>query len=449
MVFMQRLGCGSGGFAGFSTSEIKRNTRPTRRAPIVTKPPAVKLWLSLLACLWVVLPSHALAQGSDEDNAPRISLVTFGPGKEVHQYFGHNALIVSGGDLSEPAVYNYGMFGFGPGMIPKFLRGRLEFWVGVMALRPTFGSYVAANRDIRVIPLTVSAAQRWQIARELAHDASPEHRDYLYNHYDNNCSTRVRDVIDHALGGQLKRALSGPARFTLRQHTRRYTQRDPLIEWLMMFGLNDSVDQPITQWDEAFLPDELERLLMQVPPLGPAGQEAPFLGRRALLHDAKAAPPPETPATRWPWMLLMGVVNALLILRTGLRAIPGSSAKARWAFAIVHGQLALLIGLLGSLLLSLWLTDHLVAHANENLWMANPLPLLASLLSFGLVTPRARVEAILRGVWLTLAASTTLLLLLKVIVPSFDQDLSMTATLFAPINLAFAYTFWRRKRATI
>lgn len=404
---------------------------------------SIVLWLLCMA-----LTASTRAQVAIDADAPRIALVTFGPGPEVHQAFGHNALIVSGGGRAKPAVYNYGMFGFGPGMIPKFLRGRLEFWVGALPLAPTFDSYAAADRDIRLIPLQLTVAQRIQIAAELAHDASPEHRDYLYNHYENNCATRVRDVIDHALHGQLKRALSTPGRFTLRQHTRRYMQHDPLIDWLMMFGLNDSVDQPLTQWGEAFLPDELERALMTLPPLGPPGQQTQIIGKRVMVYTSTRPRPPDAPDTRWPWLLLIGVFNAGLVVWTGLRAQRVNTTGARWAFAIVHGQLSFVLGFLGALLLSLWFTDHLVSHGNENLWQANPLPLFASVLSLGLIKQSQRMETVLRMLWLTMAVSTVGLLLLKPILPILDQDLSMTVPLFAPINLAFAFVFWRRARNT-
>lgn len=66
-----------------------------------------------------------------------IGVVTFGRGDEVHQYFGHNAFVVHVAGLPDAAVFNYGMFKFGPDMIPNFLHGRLEFWVGTTALEPT------------------------------------------------------------------------------------------------------------------------------------------------------------------------------------------------------------------------------------------------------------------------------------------------------------------------
>lgn len=56
-----------------------------------------------------------------------ISLITFGRRDQVHQYFGHNALVVDGAGLVAPTVFNYGMFTCGPDMVPNFLRGRLRF----------------------------------------------------------------------------------------------------------------------------------------------------------------------------------------------------------------------------------------------------------------------------------------------------------------------------------
>ena len=114
--------------------------------------------------------------------------------------------------------------------------------------------YKAANRDVRVLDLQLTAAQRAGILQKLLHDAKPENRYYLYDHYRDNCSTRVRDILDDALGGQLRRHWSKRAPFNLRQETRRYTAQDMLTQWSMMFGLNGSVDRPQTLWEDVFLP---------------------------------------------------------------------------------------------------------------------------------------------------------------------------------------------------
>ena len=48
-----------------------------------------------------------------------MSLVTFGTGDEIHQYFGHNALLVEDHEREIAALYNFGMFSFGPDLLPK------------------------------------------------------------------------------------------------------------------------------------------------------------------------------------------------------------------------------------------------------------------------------------------------------------------------------------------
>ncbi|HKU36991.1 MAG TPA: DUF4105 domain-containing protein [Polyangiales bacterium] len=128
----------------------------------------------------------------------KISVITFGRGDQVHQYFGHNAFVVSSPELGEPVVFNYGMFTFGPDMIPNFLKGRLRFWVGTTALRSTAALYAANNRDVRIRELNLELRARSAILEKLFHDVRPENREYLYDHYFDNCSTRLGDVLDHA-----------------------------------------------------------------------------------------------------------------------------------------------------------------------------------------------------------------------------------------------------------
>jgi hypothetical protein len=64
------------------------------------------------------------------------------------------------------------------------------------------------------------------------------------------------------LHGALRRSWAKPARFNLRGQTQRYTSHDPWVEWLMMLGLNDRVDRPLTRWGEAFLPDDFDQRLV-------------------------------------------------------------------------------------------------------------------------------------------------------------------------------------------
>src|SRR5262245_46416684 len=109
-------------------------------------------------------PVHALP-----DKLTQLSVVTFGRGSQVHQYFGHNAFVISGPGLAAPLVVNYGMFSFGPDMIPQFLRGRLRFWVGTSELAATAAAYAAAKRDVRIRDLQLEPAALQIVLDQLKH----------------------------------------------------------------------------------------------------------------------------------------------------------------------------------------------------------------------------------------------------------------------------------------
>ena len=85
--------------------------------------------------------------------------------------------------------------------------------------------YVEQNRSIQVRELNLSPAKRRALAERLSYYVQPEHRSYRYHHYENNCSTKVRDMIDSALDGQFMRANSTRGALTYRDETRRYTQQ--------------------------------------------------------------------------------------------------------------------------------------------------------------------------------------------------------------------------------
>jgi Domain of unknown function (DUF4105) len=135
---------------------------------------------ALPCCL--VASAQVRAQDYPLRDATQLSVVTFGRGDRVNQYFGHNAFIVSGPHLAAPLVINYGMFSFGPGMIAHFLRGRLHFWVGVTDLERTNDYYAAAGRDVRVRDLQLEPAALARVLDQLERDLKPANRVYLYDH---------------------------------------------------------------------------------------------------------------------------------------------------------------------------------------------------------------------------------------------------------------------------
>ena len=374
-----------------------------------------------------------------------ISLATFGPGDDIPSWWGHTALVVEDRRLNHGRLYNYGMFDFSSGFLHKFAQGRLEFWVGEAPVVGTYEMYKELDRDVRIQELNLTPDQRMQVARALATNVEPAHRDYLYHHYNDNCSTRPRDMIDLAFDGQLKSATSVPARMSLRQHTRRYSSVLPPMLLLLDYMQNDQLDQPITQQAEAFLPDELERQLNLLKVKGPDGTLVPAVAREWSYATASKARAP-TPADPPQWIVPLFIFGSLMgALGFWLRreALAGRGA-ARVTLGVLNVLVGLTYGVLGLALFIMGLfTDHMVTHHNENLMLASPVTFAALPLGVMYALGRARGAKGLRLVWLFTAVTTVLAVIVKPL-PWFDQNNWNIIALMAPMTFAWAAAFWEK-----
>ena len=385
------------------------------------------------------LPPWATGESRPEDLV--ISLVTFGPGDDIPSWFGHGSLVVRDRRLDHERLYNYGMFTFDSRMLARFLMGRLEFWVGEASARGTYRLYRMLDRDVRIQELNLPPDKRLQVARALAANVLPQNREYLYHHYDDNCSTRLRDGIDLATGGGLHAALTAPrAHDAARPHPalHRGARADEPAARLLDERRDRPAHHPL---GGGLPPGRAGAPGGQVPPAGrhpagraqhapstPAGHHAPRAGRASRLRAL---------------VLALGLALGALALRLAHRARAGR----RWAprrLGLQQALLGLVLGLPGLLLMLMWLfTEHTVTHRNENLLLANPLTLLALPLGLSLARGKSpRAWARLRAVWLALAVTGLLALALKLL-PRFDQDNWRLIALLLPISLGSAAAFLR------
>jgi|GEM_PF-354019 len=385
---------------------------------------------------------------------PRVLLVTFGPGDEVYAWWGHIALVVEepregpqGEMWMRSQMYNYGTFVFDNKMLANFAMGRLEFWLEATVVVPVLEAYAQDDRDIRLLPFQLTPKEARDMAAALRENALPQNRHYLYHHYNDNCATRIRDIWDRVvLNGQFSAWLKEqPARMRIREHTRRYSA----VNWPMMllldFMQNDELDKRITAYEETFLPDELERRLLEFS----ASRAEPLTAKPRDFSKAqkRAAPREEPPKTE---LSCLGAGMGFAFVAGALGH--WASQRRRWARRGLGlwGMLWFLLwGFLGTALLAMQFTDHTVTHGNENLFLANPLLLLGVVWAWPFMR-KGTQRATERLAWLCLgiAALSWLGLVLKVL-PVFDQNNWNMLALVLPVHSALALVFWAlaRKKA--
>lgn len=315
--------------------------------------------------LWLAC-SSAHAQGSPKDT--EVWLVTYGPGEIYWQRFGHNGIWIRDEDLGLDHVFNFGFFDFAQkGFLQNFLHGRMLYFVAAQPAQQEFSQYVNENRSIRVQRLAAAPEQALMLADYLVNEAQPANRDYLYDYYWNNCSTRVRDALDMALGGVLRNYYEPlAANMNMRNQTRRLTVADFWLYLGVELGLGSPVDQPITRWDEFFIPGVLADAIAEIP--GPTGTKADGLVLEDTMIYSSTLPGPPGNVASW-WFRYLLVSAALLAF---------SYALCRWWPRTKPVLLArcwlTLSALLGVALIYLWFfTDHAVTRNNLNLLLFNPL----------------------------------------------------------------------------
>jgi hypothetical protein len=325
-------------------------------------------WI-VCACAWAIVglgsPRPARADAADELD---IAVLTFGPGDHPFSKFGHSAILVDDHARGTRLVYNYGTFSFDSAwLIPKFLMGKYRYWLSVQRLEPTLAVYAAENRSVTASHLRLSAAQKQQVVDFLAWNARDENKYYVFDYYRDNCATRVRDIVDRATGGALAAASRAPAAMTWREHTQRLTAHAPWVYAGLHVTMGPLIDQPITQWEEMFLPAEL----------------AEGLGRAGLTEVGgftALVPSRRPPADRAPPRFTARIFGVAACAGALLAAL-GYGARyrrklARARLSAYACGLGFALGSLGALFVFLWaFTNHAVAYRNENILQCSPLAL--------------------------------------------------------------------------
>jgi hypothetical protein len=361
--------------------------------------------------------------------------MTMGPGKAVWERFGHNAIWIHDPARGTDEAYNYGLFDLRQEkFLTRFLQGRMWYWMQGFPAESYVQLYRRANRSVWIQELEMSPEAKRELQIFLEWNELPENRFYHYDYYRDNCSTRVRDALDRALGGRIEDYAAGLATGkTYRFHTQRLTANDPIVYTGLLLGLGEPVDREISAWEEMFLPLALRDHIRNVTVRGADGAQVPAVRSERTIFESTDSPPPDAPPFWLPAYIALGATVAAGTVALARRGL--TSRAARSGFMTLSGGWTLLAGIFGLVLAGLWaFTDHAAAYQNENLLQLNPLQLTL----FPLLL-RSTSTSTRRRFWVAgfLAALSVGGLLLK-LVPGFDQVNGEIIGLALPIHLGVA-----------
>ncbi len=318
--------------------------------------------------LLFLLPFTAGAQ-SDSCRL-RISLLTATPGEELYSTFGHSALRVTDSTNHTDIVYNYGTFDFGePGFYTKFVRGKLMYFLSREYYESFIYDYYIEERGITEQVLNLTCAEKNKIIQLLQDNMMPANRFYKYDFLFDNCTTRLRDLIENTSGGQVefREVLNSPKTFRNLIHDYLDINDKQWSKLGIDILLGAKTDAVMTPREVMFLPDYL---LMKFDSATIDNRE--LVARKKQVYDMVL--PDNTKNNLKHPVFIFTCLFAFIAFFSFFK-----NTAIQKTFSSLDGLLFFLTGMLGVLLLFMWFgTDHIMTKNNYNLLWAWPMNAVAA-----------------------------------------------------------------------
>lgn len=352
------------------------------------------------------------AQVANLSDDATVSLLTISPGTELYSSFGHSTILIEDAQNDVREMYNFGTFDFSTsGFYIKFLRGTLPYQLSKSPLDAAINYWTSEGRLITRQKLRFTQAEKQYIYGFLENNYQPENRTYQYKFFYDNCSTRLRDIINQAKKGKIKYDKNLNDDQTYRDWIDQYAGYKKVAD----FGMDIAIGMPsdeITGYDGAmYIPDNMMHAFDSAT-VAVDGRVLPLVYEKQVINSFYIQPQPQKKEIDLP-LILSG-----LLLLTSLFFFFRPTKGGR-IISISNRVLFTIVGLSGWIFFLLWFfTEHGVTTWNLNILWAIP-PFFPLFLFKKPRTPKFYLIAAI------LAASTVLVDITQV------QDIPLAADLIA------------------
>lgn len=294
-----------------------------------------------------------------------VSVLTCGPSKQVYAMYGHTAIRVEDPVRNIDLVFNYGVFSFNaPHFIYRFAKGQTDYMLAIEQFDDFYEQYTWEGRSIYEQVLNLTQQEKQQILDFLIVNAQPENREYRYNFFYDNCATRVRDVLQNEVNGEIDFPVDDGEDRTFRQHVTDYQEVLPWVNFGIQLTLGTPADKVATAYEEMFLPDYLMKHLSNTEIVTGESSRPLIKESKELLEASNEA---KSLNILTPFVVLS--VLCLLVIYISYRQYKQGTERY-----LIDYLLLFVTGLIG--VAALWFvlySEHPAMHPNYNIWWAVPL----------------------------------------------------------------------------
>ncbi|SNR36433.1 lipoprotein N-acyltransferase Lnb domain-containing protein [Lutibacter flavus] len=298
-----------------------------------------------------------------------ISVVTCGPGDELYSTFGHSAFRVYDAVNKLDKIYNYGTFNFNaPNFYLNFAKGKLTYQLSTTRFGYFLQVYNYENRWVKTQELDLNYNEVQATFEFLENNAKPENKDYEYDFFYDNCSTKIEDVI--------KTVLNDKVTFHNNHITTHKSHRDLIADYTKnqkwgKFGidlaLGSVIDKEATENDYKFLPDYIYEAFENATITTDNGIKPLVKENKTIINPKKelSIKPLAFVSTPFFTLLLISLIIVYFTFKNYKK-----KARSKWLDFIIY----FLTGIIGIAVLLLWFaTSHTATYKNLNfLWAFAP-----------------------------------------------------------------------------
>ena len=196
-----------------------------------------------------------------EEDDFQISILTVGQGSDLVDAFGHTGIRIIDKKNNLDLVFNFGIYDYNaPNFYSNFFRGRPVFSLGINRFNDFFDSYVKQNRKVYEQVIKISNDRKKIIVESLIQNSKEENKFYVYEYFDDNCSTRVADILINEIG-EFKVDLNKKTKFSYRELIHSKIGNNSIGSLGIDLCLGSKIDKKITTRQTFFLPEKLKEFL--------------------------------------------------------------------------------------------------------------------------------------------------------------------------------------------
>ena len=309
-----------------------------------------------------------------ETNDYIISVLTIGPGNSLSDSFGHSAIRVQDKSKNYDLVFNYGIYDFNdPKFYSNFIKGYLNYSLGVSYFKDFKSSYISNNRSIKEQVLLLPDSLNKKIVDHLIFNSKPENKNYLYDYFSNNCSTIIKDIIDESLiKYDYQNTYVVKDKNTYRNLIYENINKNSWGSLGIDICLGSYIDQEIDAEKNTFLPEYLFEYLNSSYYKHPElGNKIKLVKKINFINNQNKQFPNLNIETLFYSPLFIFIILSSLLICLNVKYL--NNKKVHLLLQSTH----IITSAIGFLILFLWFfTDHYSAAYNYNLLWANPLNII-------------------------------------------------------------------------